>query len=133
MPILPRRLLYIIFSAFLFWIAPAANGTKATHIQQRVASIQPPSSIKPIKLKEVFSKIVAKLLTKKKSRSVAAIAFGILSVLLVSLLVFGAAYGGASGGAIALIAVVGLGLIVFGLIKISKARKRIQNRTGTHE
>ena len=124
MPILPQRLLYIIFSAFLSWIAPTANGTNATHIQQRVASIQPPSSIKPMKLKEVFSKIVVKLLTKKKYRSVAAIAFGILSVLLVSLLVFGAAYGGASGGAIALIAVLGLGLIIFGLIKISKARKR---------
>jgi len=38
--------------------------------------------------------------------------------------VFGAAYGGASGGAIALIAALGLGLIIFGLIKISKARKR---------
>lgn len=44
--------------------------------------------------------------------------------MLLSLIVFGAAYGGAPGAIVALIAIVGLGLIVFGLIKISKARKR---------
>ena len=124
MPALPRRLFYIIFSAFFLLVASTAKGARAIHLQQGAVSIQPPSSLKPMKLKTAFYKIVSKLLTKKKSRSFAAIAFGILSVLLVSLLVFGAAYGGASGGAIALIAALGLGLIIFGLIKISKARKR---------
>jgi len=87
-----------------------------------------PSLIKPGKPNS-FVSIFYNMLHRKKTKSIAAIAFGFFAVLLLAFIIFGAAYGGAAGGVVALIAVVGLGLIVFGIIKISKARKRKRNNS----
>jgi hypothetical protein len=124
MPVLTQRLLCIVFLAFFFLLAPSTHAIKASHPKQKVASIQPPSFVKPVKAKHVLSKIVLKLMSAKKHRSAVAIAFGILSVLVLSFIVFIAAYGGASGGVIILTAVVGIALIIFGLIKISKRKRK---------
>jgi fatty acid desaturase len=83
---------------------------------------------KPSRVKVVLYKLVQKLLVHKKSKSVIAIAFGILSALLLAFLLFVFAYGGAPGVITILVGVAGVALIVFGLIKISKAQKRKRER-----
>ena len=123
MPAPSYRLVLLIFSTMLFLNVLPANAITALHSQRGVAIEFRPSE-RPEKKKKALSNLLYKLLAHKKSVNGRAILFGVLSVVLLSLIVFGAAYGGASGAIVALIAIVGLGLIVFGLIKISKARKR---------
>lgn len=83
---------------------------------------------KPSRVKVVLYKLAQKLLVHKKSKSVIAIAFGLLSALLLAFLLFVFAYGGAPGLITILVGVAGVALIVFGLIKISKAQKRKRER-----
>lgn len=123
MPAPSYRLVLLIFSTMLFLNVLPANAITALHSQRGVAIEFRPSE-RPEKKKKALSNLLYKLLAHKKSVNGRAILFGVLSVVLLSLIVFGAAYGGAPGAIVALIAIVGLGLIVFGLIKISKARKR---------
>jgi peptidoglycan/LPS O-acetylase OafA/YrhL len=117
---LSRILLLLLISSVAFSIAPisASKIQRPHHFANGTHLLS-----KPAKLNRMVA-IVYKLLRHKKSKSIAAIAFGFLAALLLAFIIFGAAYGGAAGGIIALIAIVGLGLIVFGIIKISKARKR---------
>ena len=128
MPILFRLsiiLLLLLISSVAFSTAPISaskiqrphNFANGTHLLSKPA--------KPNRLVAM----VYKLFHHKKSKSIAAIAFGFLASLLLAFIVFGAAYGGAAGGIVALIAIVGLGLIVFGIIKVSKARKRKRNNS----
>ena len=127
MPIL-FRLREILFLLLVSSIAFGTVPIRATNkIQQPLIDVRLPL-VKPGKPNRLVS-IVYKLLRHKKSKSAAAIAFGFLAVLLLAFIVFGAAYSGAAGGVVVLRAVVGVGLIVFGLIKISKARKRKRNNS----
>jgi amino acid transporter len=120
MPVVRHRLLCIVFVAIFFSLAPTTHGINPNRHGHTVASVQNPFSTKPTKLKQV----VLKGLSKKKYRSAAGIAFGILSVLLLSFILFGVAYSGASGGVVVLIAILGLALIVLGLIRISKRKRK---------
>jgi len=126
MPFLSRLskiFLLLLVSSIAFGTAPFNATIK---IQQPHFIAVKASLIKHGKPNNVVS-IVYKMLHRKKSKSIAAIAFGFFAALLLAFIIFGAAYGGAAGGVVALIAIVGLGLIVFGIIKISKARKRKRN------
>lgn len=72
----------------------------------------------------VLNKLTQKLLVNKKNKKGLAVVFGILSTLLLSFLLFALAYGGTSGGVVILLGAIGAALIVFGIVKISKAQKR---------
>lgn len=125
----------LVSVSIICFLLPAYNPSFSLTVvgsNSQYASITPSqknlSPGKPSKVKVVLYKFARKLLVHKKSKSVIAIAFGILSALLLAFLLFVFAYGGAPGVITILVGVVGVALIVFSLIKISKAQKRKHER-----
>jgi hypothetical protein len=115
--------LLILYSPSQGLAVSRSNNHYASNITPIQKSLKPG---KPLKVKVVLYKLVQRLLANKNSKSGIAIAFGILSALLLSFVLFALAYGGASGVIVVLIGAVGIALIVLGLKKIAKAQKRKQ-------
>jgi hypothetical protein len=127
MPVVRHRLLCIVFVAIFFSLAPTTHGINPNRHGHTVASVQHPFSTKPTKLKQV----VLKGLSKKKYRSAAGIAFGILSVLLLSFILFGVAYSGASGGSCSFNSYSGLGAHCSWLNKNFEKKKKKRSSTSS--
>ena len=118
----------IVFSCF-FNVSPVMASTvhelNATSPHSIVATHPLLKEHKKFRFARTINRLTTNYLIHKKTKgSGLAVVFGILSILLLSFIIFGAAYGGASAGALVLIGLLGLGLIIFTIIKIKKARQR---------
>lgn len=90
------------------------------------SSVIKPSTKKLSFGKRLLYKIAVALKLKRSSKTLV-IVLAVLGIVFVGFIAFAAAFGGASGAAVALILVLGLGLIVFALVKMAKKRKGLSS------
>jgi hypothetical protein len=123
MPII-FRLRVILFLLLAFPVVFGAPASAKSSIQQPLHFIDSRASLlKPGRPNLVVS-IIYKLLQDKRSKSIAAIAFGFLATLLLTFIIFSAAYGGATGGVVALIAINRCGLNSFWFNKDFQSKEK---------
>lgn len=121
---IPRCLLLFVVFVLVGPFNSNASCIAPCNHPNEIYSLKKPAPRKLSPGKRILLKVSKVLIKSKKPSNTALIIAAVLACLLVAFVAFSLAYAGAAAGVPLLVLVLGVGLIIFGAIKLSKKRKQ---------